>query len=74
MLLGELPDLRETQSGKDLIQIGRVEGVRDALLMLIGRKQQIDGSLRKRIESTNSVEELNEMLERFLDTDDVSTL
>ena len=26
MLLGQLPDLRETQSDKDLVAIGRVEG------------------------------------------------
>ena len=31
MLLGELPDLRETQSGKDLIAIGLQEGLQEGL-------------------------------------------
>ena len=31
MLLGELPDLRDTQSGKDLIAIGLQEGLQEGL-------------------------------------------
>ena len=32
MMLGQLPDLRDTQSGKDLIAIGRLEGNREGKL------------------------------------------
>ena len=35
MLIGQLPDLRETQSGKDLIAIGRSEGKIEGLIELL---------------------------------------
>jgi len=60
MLLGQLPDLRETQSGKDLIAIGRQEGrqegERAGLIWLLEAKFGVlDAVTRDRIEAIDSM-------------------
>lgn len=52
MLIGQLPDLRETQSGKDLIAIGRSEGKNEG---------KLEGKLEGKIEG--KIEGLIELLE-----------
>lgn len=50
MMIGALPDLRETKSGIELIQIGRTEGKIEDLLMLLESKfGSLEPKLRERI-------------------------
>jgi len=75
MLLGELPDLRETQSGKDLIAIGRSEGKIESLLLLLSaRFDSIDPELRQRIESLRSVEMVDRLLVQAVKVDSIDQL
>lgn len=75
ILLGELPELRETRSGKDLINIGRQEGIREAFLeLLTGRFGQIDEGLRTRIEGIGSFEELEKLLLQVLTIESIDQL
>jgi len=49
MLLGQLPDLRGTRSGKDLIEIGRNEGLREGIRE--GKQEGLrEGQLRGKME------------------------
>ena len=75
ILLGELPDLRETRSGQDLIQIGRqegkiegkIEGKRETLLgQLTAKFGRLDDGLRTRIEGIGSFEQLEKLLMQVL--------
>lgn len=67
MLLGELPDLRETQSGKDLIAIGRQEGERAGLLWLLEAKfGALDSPTKERINAIDSVERLKDLYRQVL--------
>jgi hypothetical protein len=54
MLIGELPELRETRAGQDLIEIGKeeghVEGLVEAVVVLLEAKRgRLTKSLRQRI-------------------------
>ena len=78
ILLGELPDLRDTRSGQDLIQIGRqegkiegkIEGKRETLLaLLIAKFGRIDEGLRVRIAGIESYEQLEKLLLQVLTID-----
>lgn len=76
MLVGQLPDLRETQSGKDLIAIGKVEGKAEGkaeglVMMLEIRFGQIPDSLREAIRKIESEKLIDSLYERALK---VSTL
>jgi len=75
MLLGQLPDLCETQSGKDLIAIGRVEGkaegkaegkVEGLLKLLEIRFGEIPLSLREALREINSNERVDSLYELAL--------
>jgi len=74
MLLGELPDLRETRSGKDLIEIGRnegkvvgklegkLEGKIECLLVLLQSKfRRVNSELQERLSRISSAEELDKL-------------
>jgi flagellar biosynthesis/type III secretory pathway protein FliH len=72
MLLGQLPDLRDTQAGKDLIAIGVQEGVKEgiekgALLGAIITCRSVLGmeSLDENELLSKSVNELKEMVEVY---------
>ena len=59
MLIGQLPDLRETQSGKDLIAIGVETGKRDNLIELLeSRFGPLDSGLTERIKRLAGLEVL----------------
>jgi len=59
MLVGQLPDLRETQSGKDLIAIGVQEGTekgkRDSLMQILeSRFGRLDSRLLEKIDASKA--------------------
>ena len=79
MLLGELPDLRETQSGKDLIAIGKSEGkiegkIEGLLLQLSAKFGDIDPEMRQRIEGVQSAEIINRLLMQVVKIDAIDQL
>ncbi|MDA1016324.1 MAG: DUF4351 domain-containing protein [Planctomycetota bacterium] len=76
MLLGELPDLRDTQSGKDLINIGRHEGQqegrREMLLTLMKAKfGELNAGVVARVEKVASVSGLENIAEQVLRVDSI---
>lgn len=75
MLVGQLPDLRETQSGKDLIAIGKVEGKAEGLaegkaeglVILLGiRFGEIPTSLQDAIRKIDNEKLIDSLYERAL--------
>ncbi len=75
MLLGDLPDLRETQSGKDLIQIGTIEGMQKSLLLQLKTKfGSIATEIQERIQRLDSEEKLNDLLVQILKVDSVDQI
>ena len=63
MLIGALPALRDTQSGKDLIQIGKTEGkIEDLLMLLDSRFGSIEPNLRDRISQLNTPDQVDRLL------------
>jgi len=65
MLLGELPDLEETASGKDLIQIGEKRGLEKAILaILVARHGSVPAAIQDRISELTPAEA--ERLVQFL--------
>lgn len=79
MLLGELPDLRDTASGRDLINIGRnegrtegraeglAEGVRESVLSIIeSRFGRLDRELQDRIDRIESLDTLKRLLKQVV--------
>jgi len=75
MLVGALPDLTETQSGKDLIQIGvekgkaegKAEGKRDSLLLVLKvRFGRLPEDILQAIVDIESVERLEALTEQAL--------
>ncbi len=71
MLLGQLPDLRETQSGKDLIAIGKVEGKLEGKLeglvkLLEVRFGKISTVLKMKLSKIESDEQLDRLYEHAL--------
>lgn len=75
MLIGQLPDLRETQSGKDLIAIGRTEGKIEgktegkieALMQLLEiRFGAIPTTLRAQIVQIKSMSELDTLYKKAI--------
>jgi len=79
MLLGQLPDRRETQSGNDLIAIGlqegRQEGERAGLIWLLEAKFGVlDAVTRDRIEGIDSVDRLRDLYRQVLNVDSILKL
>ncbi|MGF1582592.1 MAG: DUF2887 domain-containing protein [Gemmataceae bacterium] len=75
MMLGDLPDIRETQTGKDLIQIGKVEGVQHALVRVLEKKfGAVDANHRQRIEQLKSPEKLEELLFEVMEAEAIDEL
>lgn len=71
MMLGQLPDLRETQTGKDLIAIGKLEGKlegkREALLELLEiRYGDYSQVLKEQIGKIDSIAEIDRLYKRSL--------
>ena len=67
MLVGQLPDLRETQSGKDLIAIGKAEGKAEGLLRLLEiRFGEVPSTLRNEIQRIDSDERMDSLYELAL--------
>jgi len=67
MLIGQLPDLRETQSGKDLIAIGKVEGKAEGLVKLLEvRFGKLAVNLKKQILKIESDGQLDRLYEHAL--------
>jgi hypothetical protein len=63
MLLGELPELEETQSGRDLIRIGEERGLHKAILVsLRARYGTVPATVQHRIQSLN-IDEAERVLE-----------
>ncbi len=76
MLLGELPDLRDTQSGKDLMRIGKEEGKtegkqEDLLWTLEAKFGAIEPDIRQRVEQVKSAEKLKYLLLQVLKADSI---
>jgi predicted transposase YdaD len=87
MLLGELADLRDTQSGKDLIQIGKEEGITEGKIMgkiegkqeylilaLEARFGTVGTEVRQRIEQVQNVEKLRDLLLQVFKVNSVDEL
>jgi predicted transposase YdaD len=71
MLVGQLPDLRETQSGKELIAIGVKEGIekgkRQSLVQVLeSRFGPIDSALNEKVEAIKGAELLDRYFRRAL--------
>jgi len=71
MLVGQLPDLRDTQSGKDLIAIGVKEGIekgkRQSLVQVLeSRFGPIDSALNEKVEAIKGAELLDKFFRRAL--------
>ena len=75
MLIGELPDLRDTQSGKDLIKIGKVEGKQEDLIWTMESKfGEVAPDIRQRIERTTDVNKLKDLLLQVLKADSIEQM
>ena len=62
MLFWELPNLEDTQSGKDLIQIGEARGLNQAIVLLLqARFGRVTKALQARIEGL-SADEAKELI------------
>ena len=67
MLIGQLPDLRETQSGKDLIAIGRSEGKIEGLIELLEiRFGEIPKPLRNELLQIKSIVAVDALYKKAL--------
>ena len=70
MFLGELPDLRDTQSGKDLMRMGKIDGARETLVrQLEARFGKLSPKVRQRIKKTDSTDRLDSLLLQVLTID-----
>ena len=70
MLLGDLPDLRDTQSGKDLMRMGGDERARATLVRLLEAKfGKLSSKVRQRIKKTVSTDRLDSLLLQVLTID-----
>ena len=71
MMLGQLPDLRDTQSGKDLIAIGKLEGEREGKLegKLEGKREALLEVLEIRFGGVSS-----ELKEQILKIDSIDSI
>lgn len=67
MMLGQLPDLRDTQSGKDLIAIGRLEGEREGKLE--GKREALLEALEIRFGGVSS-----ELREQIMKIDSIDSI
>ena len=70
MLLGELPNLEETQSGKDLIRIGEqraaIETRQQTVIRLLRKRfGDVPAEVVSTVESTTDVDQLDQWLDRF---------
>ena len=83
MLVGQLPDLRETQSGKDLIAIGVQEGIekgiekgkRQSLVQVLeSRFGPIDSALIEQVETIKGAELLDKFFRRALNINSLDQL
>ena len=83
MLVGQLPDLRETQSGKDLIAIGVQEGIekgiekgkRQSLIQVLdSRFGPIDSALIEQVETIKGAELLDKFFRRALNINSLDQL
>ena len=75
MMLGQLPDLRDTQSGKDLIAIGKLEGKRegklegkqeDLLEVLEIRFGGVSSELKEQVLKIDSIDSIDRIYKRSL--------
>ena len=74
MMIGDLPDLRDTQSGIELIQLGKVEGklegkIEGLLLLLESKFGELDSELRTRISQIKSSEAVDRLLLQVIKID-----
>mgnify|MGYP006272629199 CR=1 FL=1 len=83
MLLGELPDLRDTASGRDLINIGRregrnegiSEGIRGVLLSIIEERfGVVSKELHDRIDHTESIDTLKRLVQQVVKIESLDEL
>lgn len=87
MLIGALPDLRETQSGKDLIQIGRVEGkiegkeqgkiegkIEGLLLVLTSRFGEVPPELKEQIRQFSAGDKIDQAILQAVKIDSINEL
>ncbi len=87
MLIGALPDLRDTQSGKDLIQIGRAEGkeqgkeqgkiegkIEVLLLVLTSRFGELSPQLKDRIRQLSTGDKLDRAILQAVTIDSIHEL
>ena len=87
MLIGALPDLRDTQSGKDLIQIGRAEGkeqgkeqgkiegkIEVLLLVLTSRFGELSPQLTDRIRQLSAGDKLDRAILQAVTIDSINEL
>ncbi len=74
MLIGELPELRETRMGQDLIKIGEEQGLAESVVIVLEAKRgRLTKGLRQRIRSLGS-EQLRQLLAESLAWESVDPL
>jgi predicted transposase YdaD len=79
MMIGALPDLRETQSGRELIQIGRIEGKAEGkaeglLLLLDSKFGPLDSELRGRITKLDAIDRIDRLFLQALRANSIDEL
>ena len=79
MMLGQLPDLRDTQSGKDLIAIGKLEGKfeckrEDLLEVLEVRFGCVSSELKEQILKIDSIDSIDRIYKRSLTVSKLSEI
>ncbi len=79
MLIGELTNLRDTKSGKELIQIGKEEGKiegkqEDLMWQLEAKFGPLNAEIRQRIEQVKEIDKLKDLLLQVLKVDSIEQL
>lgn len=75
LFVDDLPDLKDTASGKELIEIGRQEGARVVLISMLEAKfGAVPPEVLRRIEALESFEELAALMRQLVTIDSIDQL
>ena len=79
MFLGEVPDMRETTLGKDIIRVVReeaaLETARNNLICILEeRLGELDAQTTQKIQQTESIDKLSELIKQSLRAASVNEL
>ena len=79
MFLGEVPDMRETTLGRDLIRVGEERGALETarnnlICILEERLGELDAQTTQKIQQTESIDKLSELIKQSLRAASVNEL